>query len=375
MFLCAVLCVVSLSSAEVNKLSCPPDGVTDPSARIWSECVRSVPSFPLTLRFQLQFTLHPLGLQSFTAAFTACTQLFHHRIICVHLFLSCATSGTECHPPAAASAAPRTPPEHLVPLFTRCGAIALRFVYVDDTMGGAGTHWEYPRAAIDELVDGYRRQLLPASPAASSAALQRRGVARMGKLGWVADALWDTLKAAGRGARVVVFGSMQPTMEALCVAFGAAHVTTVEHNRLTYHHPQMATVTVEESRRDGAALEHAFDVALSVSSFDHDGLGRYGDPLCPDADLMAMDRVREMLKPGGTLLLTVPVGKDTVVFNLNRRYGRVRLPLLLHGWKELRRVAWDDDTRLDADPPAHANYEPVFVLQAPKQPMAWREEL
>ena len=27
-------------------------------------------------------------------------------------------------------------------------------------------------------------------------------------------------------------------------------------------------------------------------SFDHDGLGRYGDPLCPDGDLLAMDNVR-----------------------------------------------------------------------------------
>ncbi len=31
-----------------------------------------------------------------------------------------------------------------------------------------------------------------------------------------------------------------------------------------------------------------FDMALSISSFDHDGLGRYGDPLDPVGDLKAM---------------------------------------------------------------------------------------
>ena len=42
-----------------------------------------------------------------------------------------------------------------------------------------------------------------------------------------------------------------------------------------------------------------------------------------------MARVRSILKPGGLLLLTVPVGPDVLVFNLHRRYGPARLPLLL----------------------------------------------
>ena len=37
-----------------------------------------------------------------------------------------------------------------------------------------------------------------------------------------------------------------------------------------------------------------FDVALSISSFDHDGLGRYGDPLEPDNDLRAMRVATDM---------------------------------------------------------------------------------
>lgn len=61
----------------------------------------------------------------------------------------------------------------------------------------------------------------------------------------------------------------------------------------------------------------------------HPPPGRYGDPLNPDADLEAMAKARSILKPGGLLFLTVPVGPDVLVFNLHRRYGPARLPLLL----------------------------------------------
>ena len=54
---------------------------------------------------------------------------------------------------------------------------------------------------------------------------------------------------------------------------------------------------VGELLRD-TALSAAFDVVLSISSFEHDGLGRYGDPLNPDGDLAAMRSTRRLLKPG-----------------------------------------------------------------------------
>ena len=48
---------------------------------------------------------------------------------------------------------------------------------------------------------------------------------------------------------------------------------------------------------------------LSLSSFDHDGLGRYGDPLNPDADIAAMKTVARVLNDHGLLILTIPIGK------------------------------------------------------------------
>ena len=70
------------------------------------------------------------------------------------------------------------------------------------------------------------------------------------------------------------------------------------------------------------------------------------------------------LRPGGLLFLTVPVGPDVVVWNLHRRYGRVRLPLLLRGWEVVDVVGWSW-RRFDASADYRRSYEPVFVLRAP----------
>jgi len=105
-----------------------------------------------------------------------------------------------------------------------------------------------------------------------------------------------------------------------------------------------------------------FDVALSISGFDHDGLGRYGDPMRPDGDLAAMAVARCLLKPQeGVLVLTVPVGPDIVVYNLHRRYGPLRLPALLSGWHIRDIFGWDHE-KLYQEADFRRSYEPAFVL-------------
>ena len=107
-------------------------------------------------------------------------------------------------------------------------------------------------------------------------------------------------------------------------------------------------------------------------SFDHDGLGRYGDPLNPDGDLIAMETVSKVLKDDGLFFLTVPIGRDVIVWNLHRRYGNIRLPLLLSGWEVVERVGWGAGL-LTSHTPFTTAYEPVLVLRKPSQ--AERTEL
>lgn len=54
---------------------------------------------------------------------------------------------------------------------------------------------------------------------------------------------------------------------------------------------------------------------------EHLGLGRYGDPLDPGADLVGMRELRRVLAVGGNLLFVVPVGRPRVEFNAHRVYS------------------------------------------------------
>ena len=56
------------------------------------------------------------------------------------------------------------------------------------------------------------------------------------------------------------------------------------------------------------------------------------------------------------------IGPDVVVWNLHRRYGNMRLPLLLEGWERVEDVGWHDRF-LTKEAPYTRTYEPVFVLR------------
>ena len=141
------------------------------------------------------------------------------------------------------------------------------------------------------------------------------------------------------GLKVAIIGSVEPWYEAICLAFGAAECVSVDYNPVYYNHPRLSWASISDLQADSEAAG-TFDVALSISSVEHDGLGRYGDPLDPDADLAAMGFLRHLLSPGGRALLAVPVGGDLLRWNMHRIYGKHRLPLLLAGWTVIAAEGW-----------------------------------
>jgi len=54
---------------------------------------------------------------------------------------------------------------------------------------------------------------------------------------------------------------------------------------------------------------------------EHIGLGRYGDPLDPEGDIKAINELIRVVKPGGYLLVAVPVGQARICFNAHRVYN------------------------------------------------------
>lgn len=72
------------------------------------------------------------------------------------------------------------------------------------------------------------------------------------------------------------------------------------------------------------ALDWESDSVESLSCMhviEHIGLGRYGDPLDPSADIKAISELVRVLKPGGNLLVAVPVGIPRICFNAHRVYS------------------------------------------------------
>lgn len=127
---------------------------------------------------------------------------------------------------------------------------------------------------------------------------------------------------------VVVMGSTDPWYEAVVLAYGG-RPTTIEYNKIISHDARVVCVTNDEFDKN----PRQFDAALAISSFEHDGLGRYGDPLDPDGDIKTMIKMKSVIRPRGLLFLALPIGRDALVWNAHRIYGHIRLAKLLVGWR------------------------------------------
>lgn len=151
-------------------------------------------------------------------------------------------------------------------------------------------------------------------------------------------ALYPVLDAysefAIRKKKCAVIGSEYPWIEAALLEFGATNVTTIEYNRILTDVPNLLTIMPDEfaaaqekNANDGNI--QPFDSVWSYSSLEHDGLGRYTDPINPYGDFQTMVKISCMLKPAGLLFLAVPTNKnDAIHFNLHRVYGPIRYPVL-----------------------------------------------
>lgn len=166
------------------------------------------------------------------------------------------------------------------------------------------------------------------------------------------------------GKEVLVFGAENINCDAIALSRGASKVYIIEYNKITSEHEKVFCMTYEEYIEKGIKC----DVGISVSSFEHDGLGRYGDPIKPNGDLQAMQLAKQLLKKDGLMFLSVPVGGDAIVWNAHRIYGRLRLPLLIKNWIPIAVFGPVEDEldririRPDANTPDWSN-QPVIVLQ------------
>lgn len=230
------------------------------------------------------------------------------------------------------------PPDQIPPAmldgFTMGGRVPIEYIYGNSTYPD-----NWPLVYTDYEIDKY---------------LQRIASRKYFVYGMTDVWLWEALERFPvKGLHVVNMGSLTPWYEANCLHHGARS-TTIDYNRIITLTDRISTMTTSEWEQ----ARPTFDVAWSISSFEHDGLGMYGDPLDPDGDFKAMTRMKSIVKPGGLLFLSVPVGKDKVLFNNARIYGRLRLPVLCSEWEQLATFGLQD---VHMEGPGHI--QPIIVLR------------
>ena len=99
------------------------------------------------------------------------------------------------------------------------------------------------------------------------------------------------------GKSVCIAGSTCPWYEAMAIEFGAKKCVVFEYSKREEFDDKIQYLHPDE------VGDEQFDVCFSISSFEHDGLGRYGDPLNPNGDLEAMEKAKKYVKKGSALYL------------------------------------------------------------------------
>lgn len=85
------------------------------------------------------------------------------------------------------------------------------------------------------------------------------------------------------------------------------------------------------------------DSLSCLHALEHFGLGRYGDPIDPEGHLKGFGNLHKMLKPGGTLYISFPIGVSSVYFNAHRVFDPGEIMKWSDGLFRLERFDYVDD--------------------------------
>jgi SAM-dependent methyltransferase len=127
---------------------------------------------------------------------------------------------------------------------------------------------------------------------------------------WVARALWHA-----RPERHLDVGSRLDGFVAHVLTFMAVDVVDIRPmgdvvDGLTFIQDDATTLSTFADASVGSVS--------CLHAVEHIGLGRYGDPVDPSGSERAMASLARILRPGGTLYFSVPVGRPRVEFNAHR---------------------------------------------------------
>jgi hypothetical protein len=154
--------------------------------------------------------------------------------------------------------------------------------------------------------------------------------------------VFRALAAVPPGAEVLDVGATESSVS-LSLAMLGYEVTAVDPrpNPLSHERLEVVVAGIEEWEHEGE-----FDAVVCLSTIEHLGTGAYGQEASERRlDLEAMDRIRELTRDGGLLVLTTAVGPASAD-DFGRVYDREGLDRLLERWdvRDLALVQRRDST-------------------------------
>lgn len=252
-------------------------------------------------------------------------------------------------------------PDSLVSLFTHRGQVESENLFLNDAESGEGRKeakvFTYDR--IDRMVRNWQEL----GEAEDSYEFASREVDEA------------AAQVGVRGKRILVIGSQTPWLEVVLLARKPKQILTLEYGNFKSEHPTWSFIRPQEFRHQyQAGSLPIFDLIFSFSSIEHSGLGRYGDPLNPWADIITVAEAWCASSPDAHLVLGVPTdvenrdgsrGHDTVRFNAGRIYGPRLYPYLTTNWKFI----WPGEGPRES--PCHkcerGMFQPVFIFSKSQQ--------
>ena len=124
------------------------------------------------------------------------------------------------------------------------------------------------------------------------------------------------------GKKCLVLGSISPWVECLLIHFNAESVTTLDYITPECNY-KINTLSMNNYKK-----EMKYDVIISFSSLEHDGLGRYGDPINPNGDIDSCIEAYTMLNEEGYFICGIPIGNGCIEGNFHRIYNQKRIDKL-----------------------------------------------
>lgn len=123
-----------------------------------------------------------------------------------------------------------------------------------------------------------------------------------------------------------------------------------ELDGLTFQQGDVTNLKIESNSIESLSCLHAME---------HVGLGRYGDELDPIGYLKGMKELERILKPGGRLYFSVPIGKQRLEFNSQRVFNSSTVLNIFSGMKLVEFAAVDDIGKL-IDPSKPEDFESSY---------------